>query len=334
MNKSRGDRPLLHGGMLRLGTALLVAALSAGAAFAQSYPIRPIRLIVPQAPGSASDTVSRIIAAELTRQFGQQVVVDNRPGGALTIGIEMVVKAPPDGYTIGFGPVGALAISPNMVRKLPYDVDKDLQAIAQLASNQMLLAASPALPLKSVREVIAYAKQNPGKLLNASSGNGTPGHVGFELFKFMTGTQIVHVPYKGGAAGIADLISGQVHLMMESQNSITPHARSGRVRGLAVTGAKRSSALPDLPTIAEAGVPGYEASTWNGIVAPAGVPKGIVTKLNAEINKVLNSTTIKERFAAIGAEPAIVTPEQFRDLIRKENVKWAEVVKRSGAKID
>lgn len=323
--------------MLRLGIALLAAAGSNAAVSSEpalNYPVRPIRLIVPQAPGSASDTVSRIIAAELTRQLRQQVVVDNRPGGALTIGIEMVVKAAPDGYTIGFGPVGALAISPNMVRKLPYNVDKDLQAIAQLASNQMLLAASPAQPLKSVREVVAYAKQNPGKLLNASSGNGTPGHVGFELFKFMTGTQIVHVPYKGGAAGIADLISGQVHLMLESQNSITPHAKAGRVRGLAVSGAKRSSALPDLPTIAEAGVPGYEASTWNGIVAPAGVPTAIVSKLNAEINKVLGATTIRERFAAIGAEPTIATPEAFRDLIRKENAKWAEVVKRSGAKID
>ncbi|HJQ61661.1 MAG TPA: tripartite tricarboxylate transporter substrate binding protein [Burkholderiales bacterium] len=339
MNTHRGLSP--HGrryaGTLQLhvvAAAVLLSAAMSNATHAQNYPARPIRLIVPQAPGSASDTVSRIVATELTREFGQQVVVDNRPGGALTIGIDMVVKAPPDGYTIGFGPVGALAISPNMVRKLPYNVDKDLQAIAQLASNQMLLAASPTLPLKSVRDVIAYAKRNPGKLSNASSGNGTPGHVGFELFKFMTGTQIVHVPYKGGAAGIVDLISGQVHLMMESQNSITPHAKAGRVRGLAVTGAKRSSALPDLPTVAEAGVPGYEASTWNGIVAPAGVPKAIVARLNAGINKALGSATIRERFSAIGSEPVVGTPEQFRDLIRKENAKWADVIQRSGAKID
>lgn len=318
----------------RFAALLLGAVVTIPVAYAQNYPSRPIRLIVPQAPGSASDNVARIIATELTRQLAQQVVVDNRPGGALTIGIDLVVKAPPDGYTIGFGPVGALAISPNMVRKLPYDVDKDLQAIAQLASNQMVLAASPATPFKSVRDVIAYAKQNPGKLSNASSGNGTPGHVGFELFKFMTGTQIVHVPYKGGAAGIADLITGQVQLMMESQNSITPHAKSGRVRGLAVTAAKRSSALPDLPTIAEAGVPGYEATTWNGIVAPAGVPKAIVAKLNAEINKALESATVRERFAAIGAEPASGTPDQFRELIRRENAKWADVIRRSGARID
>ena len=325
------------------GAALMTATMLAAAALAlpprdaqaqNSYPTRPIRLIVPQAPGSASDTVSRIVATELARQLGQHIVVDNRPGGALTIGIDMVVKAPPDGYTLGFGPVGALAISPNMVRKLPYHVDKDLQAIAQLASNQMVLVASPSLPLKTVRDVITYARLNPGKLLNASSGNGTPGHVGFELFKFMSGTEIVHVPYKGGAAGIADLMAGQVHLMMESQNSATPHVKAGRVRGLAVTGAKRSSALPDLPTVAEAGVPGYEASTWNGIVGPAGMPKAIVNRLNAEINKVLDSPTLKARFSAIGADPVIGSPEQFRDLIRKENVKWANVIKRSGAKID
>ena len=316
--------------------ALIVGAMAPSAAHAQgpNYPTRPIRLIVPQAPGSASDTVARIVATELTRLIGQQVVVDNRPGGALTIGIDMVVKAPPDGYTIGFGPVGALAISPNMVAKLPYNVDKDLQPIAQLANNQMVLAASPNLPLKSVRDVIGFAKQNPGKLSNASSGNGTPGHVGFELFKFMTGTQIVHVPYKGGAAGIADLISGQVHLMMESQNSITPHAKAGRVRGLAVTGASRSSALPELPTVAEAGVPGYEASTWNGIVGPAGMPQAIVTRLNAEINKALDAPALRQRFAAIGAEPTPRSPGQFRELIRRENAKWADVIKRSGAKIE
>ena len=323
------------GGMtVALLAATFTISQGAGDAQAQNYPARPVRLIVPQAPGSASDTVARIVATELTRQVGQQVVVDNRPGGALTIGIDMVVKAPADGYTIGFGPVGALAISPNMVAKLPYHVDKDLQPIAQLANNQMVLAVSPQLPLKNVRDVIDFAKQHPGKLSNASSGNGTPGHVGFELFKFMTGTRIVHVPYKGGAAGIADLISGQVHLMMESQNSITPHAKAGRVRGLAVTGASRSSALPDLPTVAEAGVPGYEASTWNGIVAPAGVPRAIVTRLNAEINKALATPTLRQRFAAIGAEPTPRTPEAFRDLIRRENAKWAEVIKRSGAKIE
>lgn len=308
--------------------------MAAHDASAQGYPTRPLRLIVPQAPGSASDTVARIVATELSRQLGQQIVVDNRPGGALTIGIEMTARATPDGYTLGYAPVGSLAIGPNMVRKPPYDVNKDLQAIAQVAANQMLLAASPKSPFRTVQEVIAYAQQNPGKLLNASSGNGSPGHVGFELFKFMAGVQIAHVPYKGGAAAITDLISGQVHLMLESQNSITPHAKAGRVRGLAVSGAQRSTALPELPTIAEAGVPGYEASTWNGIVAPVGVPKLIITRLNAEINKALASDTLKQRFAAIGAEPTPRTPRQFSDLIRTEHAKWGDVIRRSGARID
>ena len=313
---------------------IFAAALLAFGAAAADYPVRPIRMIVPQAPGSASDTVARLIASALAQQLKQQVVVDNRPGGALMIGMEMTARAAPDGYTIGYGPIGALAISPNIVRGVAVDVQKDLQPIAQTTTGHMLLAASPTTPFKSVRDVIGYAKQNPGKLSNASSGNGTPGHVGFELFKYMTGTNIVHVPYKGGAAGITDLISGQVQLIMESLNSITPYAKAGRVRGLAVSGPRRSTALPELPTIAEAGVPGYEATTWTGIVAPAGVPKFIVAKLNTEINTAIATPSLREKFAAIGSEPAGGTPEQFGELIRKDSAKWGEVVKRSGAKVD
>jgi len=320
--------------MIKLLTSFTLALFVFGAA-AADYPARPIRMIVPQAPGSASDNVARLLAGALTQQLGQQIVVDNRPGGALMIGMEMTARAVPDGYTIGYGPIGALAISPNIVRgTVTVDVQKDLQPISQTTTGHMLLAASPATPFKSVRELIDYAKQNPGKLSNASSGNGTPGHVGFELFKYMTGTNIVHVPYKGGAAGITDLIAGQVQLMMESLNSITPFAKSGRVRGLAVTGAARSAALPELPTIAEAGVPGYEATTWTGIVAPVGVPKPIVAKLNAEINKAIATQSLKDKFAQIGSESAGGTPEQFGALIRRESAKWAEVVKRSGAKVD
>ncbi|MFN7085502.1 MAG: Bug family tripartite tricarboxylate transporter substrate binding protein [Burkholderiales bacterium] len=318
---------------LPLLLAWLAIAAAPGAA-ARDYPLRPIRLIVPQASGSSSDTLARIVAAELTKRLGQQIVVDNRPGGALAIGMELTARAPADGYTIGYAPVGALAIAPHMVRKLPYDVLKDFQPVAQTASNYLLLAAAPALPFRSVRDVIDHAKQNPGKLSYASSGNGTPGQVGMELFKSMTGTQIAHIPYKGGAAGITDLIAGQVQLMMEGLNSITPHARAGRVRGLGVSGAKRSAALPEVPTIAEAGVPGYEASTWNGIVVPAGVPRAIVEKLNVAINEALASPSLQARFAAIGAEPAQGTPEQFARLIRTEYAKWGEVIKRSGAKID
>jgi tripartite-type tricarboxylate transporter receptor subunit TctC len=316
------------------GLLLILAGLLSCTALAQTYPSRPIRMIVPQAPGSASDTVARIIAAELTPLLKQQLVVDNRPGGALMIGLELTSRAAPDGYTIGYAMIGALAISPNVVQKPPLNVLKDLQPIVQTTTGQMLLAAGSATPFRSVRDVVDYAKQNPGKLFNASSGNGTPGHVGFELFKLMSGTTIVHVPYKGGAAGIADLIAGQVQLMLESTNSITPFAKAGRVRGLAVSGPKRSEALPEVPTIAEAGVPGYEATTWTGIVAPVGMPKPIVARLNAELNKVVASRSFKEKVEAIGSEPAGGTPEQFAAFIRTEHAKWADVVRRSGAKID
>jgi tripartite-type tricarboxylate transporter receptor subunit TctC len=317
-------------------TFVALALASSFNAHAQQprYPERPLRLIVPQAPGSSSDTLARIVATEMAKQIGQQIIVDNRPGGALMIGMELVARAQPDGYTIGYAPIGALAISPHLVKKPPFDVVKDFAPIGQTANGNMLLAASPNAPFRTVREVVDYAKQNPGKLSNASSGNGTPGHVGFELFKVMTGTQIVHVPYKGGAAAIGDLSTGTVQLMLEGMNSITPHAKSGRVRALAVSSARRSEALPDVPTMAEAGVPGYEASTWNGLVAPAGTPRAMVTKLNADLNKSLATQVIRDRFAAIGAEPAPATPQQFGELIRKEYVKWGEVVRRSGAKID
>jgi tripartite-type tricarboxylate transporter receptor subunit TctC len=320
--------------MKRFVVPLCFAAAFSAAAVAQTYPARPIRLIVPQAPGSASDNVARIIATGLAQQIGQQIVVDNRPGGGFAIGMGLTAHAPPDGYTLGYAPIGAVAISPNMFRKPPYNPLKDFQPVALIATNQMLLAASPKHPFKSIREVVNFAKQNPGKLLNASSASGSPGHVGFELFKLMAGVQIVHVPYKGGAPAILDLMAGQVHLMMESLNSITPHVKAGRVRGLGVTAKVRSPALPDIPTIAESGVPGYEATTWSGIVAPAGVPKPTLATINAEINRTLASPTVRERLAALGAEPAPRTPEQFAELIRTEHAKWGDVVRRAGATID
>lgn len=313
--------------------ALLLCVISFPT-LAQGYPTRPIRLIVPQAPGSASDTIARIVAGGLAKELGQQIVVDNRPGGALTIGMEIISKATPDGYTLGYAPVGALAISPNMVKKLSYDVLKDFQPVAQIATNQLLLAAAPSTPFKSVREVIEYAKSNPGKLFYASSGNGTPGQVAMEMFKMMSGTRITHVPYKGGAAGIADLMAGQVQLMMESLNSATPHAKTGRIRALAVSGPKRSPVLPDVPTIAEAGVPGYSATTWNGMVTPAGVPAKIVARLNSALNDTLRSGPVRKRFAALGAEPVGGTPEQFAALIRSEHKKWGDVIRRANARIE
>ncbi len=301
---------------------------------AAEYPDHSIRLIVPQAAGSATDTLARILAAELTQQLGQQVVVDDRPGGALTLGLDLTAKSAPDGYTLCMGPIGALAITRHMVAKLPYDIERDFQPIALVARGHLLLAVSPSLPVHSVRELIDYAKNNPGKLSNASSSSGSPGHVGGELFKFMTGTQIVHVPYRGGSLAIQDLIAGRVQLMFESLQSIAPFARAGTVRPLAVSGPKRSPSFPDLPTIAEAGVPGYEASTWSGVIAPAGVPRPIVDKLNAAINTAIHSPAFTAKFALIGDEPAGGSPEDFAATIAKDSAKWADVIQRSGAKLD
>lgn len=313
--------------------ALLLTCTIATAARAQ-FPDRPIHLIVPQAAGSATDTVARILAAAFADQIGQQVIVDDRPGGALTIGLDLTAKAPPDGYTLCMGPIGALAITPHLVHQLPYDIARDFQPIVLVLRGQMLLAVSPKTSFHSVKELIAYAKANPGKLSNASSSNGSPGHVGGELFKFMTGTQIVHVPYKGGAPAINDLIAGRVQLMFESLNSIAPFAKSGQVRALAVTGDHRSPAFPDLPTVAEAGVPGYSAATWAGVIAPAGLPKPIVEKLNAAMNRAIASPAFKARFAAIGDEPAGGTPEQFAALIASDSKKWGDVIKRAGIKFE
>jgi tripartite-type tricarboxylate transporter receptor subunit TctC len=312
---------------------VLMLAATLVAVQAADYPDHPIRFIVPQAAGSATDTVARILAAELSKELGQPVIVDDRPGGALTIGLDLVAKSPPDGYTIGMGPIGALAITRHMVAKLPYNIERDFQPIAMVARGHLLLAVSPKLPIHSVKELVDYAKKNPGKLTNASSSNGSPGHVGGELFKYMTGTEIVHVPYRGGAPAITDLIAGHVDIMFESLQSIATFARDGKVRALGVSGATRSPAFPDLPTIGES-VPGYLAPTWTGVIAPAGVPKPIVDKLNAAINKALASEAFKEKFAKIGDEPAGGTPEEFAATIKADSAKWEEVVRRSGARLE
>jgi tripartite-type tricarboxylate transporter receptor subunit TctC len=291
-------------------------------------------MVVPQAAGSATDNVARLLAPELGKQLGANIVVENRPGGALTIGIDAVAKAAPDGYTIGQGPVGALAITRHMVAKLPYDIERDLQPVAVVTTGYILLAVSPKIEFHSVAQLVDFAKKNPGKLSNASSSNGSPGHVSGELFKHMTGTDIVHIPYKGGAPAIADLIAGNVQLMFESTNSIAPHVRSGRVRALAVTGKKRSLSLPDVPTLEEAGVPGYEVNAWSGVIAPAGLSRPILDKLNRAINAAILAPDTKERFAQLGSEGGGGTPEEFAALIRRDSAKWAEVVRRSGAKID
>jgi tripartite-type tricarboxylate transporter receptor subunit TctC len=302
-------------------------ALSAPA-FAE-FPDKPIRLIVPQAAGSATDTVARILAAQLEPELGQTIIVEDRPGGALTIGLDIVAKSAPDGYTLGMGPIGALAITRHIVAKLPYNIERDFQPIALVTRGHLMLAVAASSEFRSVKELVAHAKANPGKLTNASSSNGSPGHVGGELFKYMTGTEIVHVPYRGGAAAINDLLAGRVNFMFESLNSIASHAKSGSVRGLAVSGDRRSPAFPDMPTVAEAGVAGYSAPTWSGVIGPAGIPRPIVDKINAAINRAIKTPAFLARFGSIGDEPAGGPPEEFVATIARDSAKWHDVVKRA-----
>jgi tripartite-type tricarboxylate transporter receptor subunit TctC len=299
-----------------------------------AYPERPIRMIVPQAIGSSTDNAARIVATELSREIKQQIVVDNRPGGALQLGLELTVQAPADGYTIAYAPIGALAIAPHLLQKQSVNALRDLAPVGQTVSGHQMVLASPKTPFTNLKAVIEYAKNNPGKLLNGSSSNGAPGHIGFELLKTMTGIQIVHVPYKGGAAALVDLMSGQVQLMMEGLNSVTPHVKAGRVRGLAVTGPARSPIFPDIPTVVEAGVPGFVMTVWHGMVAPAKTPQAAIKVLNAALNRAITSPEGSQRINALGSEPHPGTPEEFWKLVRSDRERWGEVIKRAGAKID
>jgi tripartite-type tricarboxylate transporter receptor subunit TctC len=300
---------------------------------AQAYPARPIRYVLASAAGGSSDTSSRLVAAELSKQMGQQVIVDNRPGASGAIGTELIAKAPADGYTIGHGTFSNI-VTNRFFMPLRYDPDRDLQPVAQLLSTQNLLAVTLSLPVRSVLQLIEYARSNPDKLSYASLGNGTAIHLSTEVFKQMSGTRMAHVPYKGAPQAVADLTAGQVQVMFDNLGSIVAHVKAGRVRGLGVTGPKRAFAFPELPTIAEAGLPGYEITIWSGVVVPAGVPKALVARLNAEINKALESSTLRERFLLQGYEPVGGTPERFAEFIKSENRKWADVVKRIGAKVD
>lgn len=316
--------------LLLLATELLLPAGWAHAA----WPDKPIRLIVPSAVGGSPDVAMRILAEQLSKSLGQQIIIDNRPGASGNIGMEQAAKSAADGYTLVYVNVGTLSINRALFARLPYDPDKDFALVSQVLTTCNLLAVNPALPVRSVRELIDYAKKNPGKLTLASAGNGTTGHLGGEMFKAMTGTFIVHIPYRGSGPAITDLIGGQVDMMFDNLVSITPHAKSGKVRALGVSSPARSPVFPQLPTVAEAGVPGYETAAWGGVAVPAGTPRDIVTRLNAEINKALQTASLKEKFGAIGADPVGGNPEQFAALVKSETPKWAEVVKRSGAKID
>ncbi|MCU0951343.1 MAG: tripartite tricarboxylate transporter substrate binding protein [Burkholderiaceae bacterium] len=317
--------------------ALLAAAaclLSAPGVHAQKYPDKPVRVVVPSAAGGAPDALTRLLMAELSKALGQQFVVDNKPGASGQIGMREVASAAPDGYTLGYANVVTMAINRSLLPKLNYDPDKDFAPVALVGFTQNLLVVNSSVPVKSVKELIEYARQRPGKLNMASAGNGTTSHLGGELFKAMSGTFLVHIPYRGSPAAIQDLIGGQAQVMFDNIASIGPHVASGRVRALAVSGESRSPLYPDLPTIAEAGVPGYATTAWGGFVAPARTPPAIVQQLNTALNRILSQPEMKQRLAALGFETHVGPPEDLTALARKEAPMWADVVKRSGARVD
>jgi len=298
-----------------------------------AYPDKPIRLIVPSAPGGAPDVLMRALAQQLSAQMGVPFVIDNKPGASYVIGTMELVRSPADGYTLAYGNVVSLATNRSLLSNIPYDIDKDLTLISNAVRVVNLMVVNNDVPATTVPELIAYAKKNPGKLAFASDGNGTTGHLGVELFKSMTGTDMLHVPYKAATSAVTDLIGGGVQLMMINSPVAGPHVQAGRVRALGISGRQRSSTFPEVPPIAET-VPGFEVVAWGGVIGPGNLPRDIVARLNSEIRTALGDPAVKERFRTLGAETDPSTPEEFRELSRRETEKWARVIKASGAKVD
>ena len=311
------------------GAATAVLAPAVRPAAAQSYPTRGITIVVPASPGGAIDITARLLGARMTQTWGQPVNVDNRGGATGMIGTEIVAKAPPDGHTLALV-ASSHAINPSMFRKLPFDTIKSFEPVVLTHIVPLVLIINPALPAKTLPELIAYGKANPGKLTFASSGNGGAPHMSGELFKSMTGIDMIHVPYKGSTAAHPDLIAGRTSLMFDTVAAAAPQIRGNTLRVLAVTTAKRSSVFPDLPTMIESGLPGYDTSTWGGLLAPAGTPKDVVAKINGEAVKALATAEIRERLAGAGIEPAGGSPEDFGRFIRSEIERWAKVAKDAG----
>jgi len=313
--------------------ALLVLII-ATAASAQSYPDKSVRMVVPFAAGAGSnDIMARLVAQKLSDALGQQFVVDNRPGASGIIGTDIVAKAPPDGYTVLMMSL-TFTVNPSLFSKLPYDTVRDLIPVTMVASAPLMLVVHPSVPAKSVTEFIAYAKANPGKLNFGSGGPGTTPHLAGEMIKTMAGIQVTHIPYKGGAPALTDLVAGQIQFMCENIPGTLPFAKSGKLRALAVTDLKRSPLLPELPTLDEAGLKGYQIVGWNGLFVPAGTPQPIVNRLNAEVVKALALPDVKDRLATLGADAVGDTPQHFAVFIKAEIPKWAKVVKDAGLKIE
>jgi tripartite-type tricarboxylate transporter receptor subunit TctC len=300
---------------------------------AQSYPSKPIKIVVPYPPGGFNDTLGRTLAAKFTEAWGQPAVVENKPGANTLIGSDYVAKSPPDGYTLLIVAF-PFAVTPSLIKNMPYDTVKDFAPVVLAAQSPNLLVVNPSLPVKSVGELIALAKAKPNSLSYASTGNGSSNHISMELFKSLAGVQIVHIPYKGSAPAVTDLLGGQVHLMFDNVPNVLPHVKAGKLTALAQTGTKRSPLISDIPTVAEAGVPGYEVTVWFGLVAPAGTPREVVQKLNAETLKILAMPDVRDRFLAQGVEPAGGTPEQFAEHIRAQMAKWSKVVADAGVKAE
>ena len=313
---------------------LLAVAACAAVAAESGYPTKPVRMIAPYPPGGTSDIIARIVGQKLNQAWGQQIVVDNRAGANGGIGSELAAKSPSDGYTLLVGNMTPIAANPSLYAKLGYDPLRDFAGISLVAAGPNVLVVNPALPVKSVQELTAYAKANPGKLNFGSGGAGSPAHLAGEMFKTLTGVAMTHVPYKGTVLSVNDLIAGQVQLVFSDAPPAMPHVKSGKLRALAVTGAKRTPLLPELPTVAEGGVAGFALDNWWGILVPAGTPKPIIGRINAEIVRAMQMTDVKERFANLGVEAIHSTPAAFDDYIKAELAKLAKIIKASGARAD
>jgi tripartite-type tricarboxylate transporter receptor subunit TctC len=314
-----------------LGACALIA--SQQAAFAQEYPAKPIRFIVPQPPGGTSDILARAFAQKLAESLHQQVVVDNRAGASGTIGTDVAAKSTPDGYTIMLA-YTTHTTTPGIYGKLPYDPVADFTPVTILTAAPLLLVVHPKIPVTSVKELIIYAKSRPGELNFCSAGNGSGSHLAGELFNMMTGVKLTHIPYKGSSLAITELIGGQVQLMFAGIVPIDPHVKAGRVRGIAVSSLKRSTAIPQVPTIAESGLPGFEVVGWYGVLAPARTPPVIIERLHREFLKILQTPEIRDRLTSEGAEPVGNTPAEFTAFLKTDIARWAKVIKAAGAKLD
>lgn len=316
-------------------TALFAALVAAvPAAHAQDYPAKPVRILLGFPVGQATDILTRIVAARLSALYSQQFYVENRPGAAGIIATELAAKAEPDGYTLLGTSSGPLTVNPALYAKLPYDVARDFTLVSGLGVVPYAVVVNPASPVKDIKGLVAYAKARPGKLNYASGGSGVTNHLVTEMFKATAGIDMQHVPYKGGPAALTDLVGGQVDVMFETLIATLPLVKNGKLRALAVSSANRSSALPELPTISESGYPGFSGVPWVAMAAPARTPKPIVTRLNAEINRILSSPEVRQSFQAQGTEPLVVTLDQLNEFVRNETVKWGQAVKASGARVD